>query len=74
MPIEYDRRLLASKIDWEGGIIAALEYGVSSAEISDPDLRIRWEVLELLWAQMRPLIREFDRVLRGIEKEPGDAD
>jgi hypothetical protein len=36
---DCDRRLLAHKVSWEGRILAALEYGIRSEQISDPALR-----------------------------------
>lgn len=60
----YDRDLLASKIEWEGGIVSALEYGIRSGDIEDSDLRVRWRTMEMLWDELRPLIRDFDVRLR----------
>jgi hypothetical protein len=64
MADRYDRDLLAAKINWEGGIIATLEYGLQSDDIADPKLRAQWEAMESLWDQMRPLIRAFQLSLR----------
>jgi hypothetical protein len=59
----YDRDLLASKIQWEGGVLAALDYGLRSDDIRDPDLRAAWQRLQNLHAELRPLVRDFERRL-----------
>lgn len=59
----YDRDLLAYKVRWEGGVMAALDYGLRSDDIRDPDLRAAWQRLENLHAELRPLVRDFERRL-----------
>lgn len=59
----YDRDLLAYKIRWEGGVMAALDYGLRSDDIDDPDLRAAWHRLQSLHAELRPLVRDFERRL-----------
>jgi hypothetical protein len=59
----YTRDLLASKIQWEGGIIATLEYGLRSEDIEDGHLRVIWRDLEVLYDKMRPKIVEMRRAL-----------
>lgn len=67
---KYDRDLLASKIRWEGGVIAALDYGLHPDDIGDPELRSAWERLQQLHAEIRPLIRDFERRLRVPTSRP----
>lgn len=55
---------LADKVHWEGGIVSALEYGICSDEIDDPELGALWRRLEGLYEQMRPAIVATDRLLR----------
>jgi hypothetical protein len=62
---KYDRDLLASKIRWEGGVLAALDYGLHPDDIGDPELRSAWERLQQLHAEIRPLVRDFERRLRA---------
>jgi hypothetical protein len=59
----YDRDLLAYKIRWEGGVMAALDYGLRPDDIQDPELRVAWERLQSLHAELRPLVRDFERRL-----------
>lgn len=56
---------LADKVHWEGGIVSALEYGIRSDEIDDPELIALWRRLEGLYDQLRPAIVATDRVLRA---------
>lgn len=65
----YDRDLLASKIRWEGGVAATLDYGLRAADIGDPDLRSAWARLQKLHAQLSPLILEFEALLRQPARE-----
>jgi hypothetical protein len=55
---------LADKVHWEGGIVSALEYGIGSDEIDDPELAAIWRRLEGLYEQMRPAMVATDRLLR----------
>jgi hypothetical protein len=64
MATRYDRRLIAHKVDWEGGLLAALQYGVRSEQIADPELAAKWAVVEKLYAQLMPLVYEIERDLR----------
>lgn len=61
----YDRDLLSHKIRWEGGVLATLDYGLPPEEIADPALRSTWAELAKLHAQMKPLIKDLERALRG---------
>jgi hypothetical protein len=56
---------LADKVHWEGGIVSALEYGIRSEEINDPELASLWRRLEGLYDQLRPSIVATERLLRA---------
>ena len=62
---KYDRELLGYKVRWEGGVVSALEYGIHSDDIADPELAALWAHLEALYAEMRPLIVEVGRLIRA---------
>jgi hypothetical protein len=51
---------LAQKIRWEGGIMAALEYGIRAKDIEDPDLAKLWRRLERSYGSIAPLLDEAE--------------
>jgi hypothetical protein len=59
----YDRDLLAYKIKWEGGVLAALDYGLRPEDIEDHELRAVWSELRELHSRMRPLVKTFEQLL-----------
>lgn len=49
----------AAKVDWEGGVLDALHYGLRADDIDDsaPDLKRAWFRLQILWSQeIQPLL------------------
>jgi hypothetical protein len=50
---------LAQKIRWEGGILAALEYGINSDDIDDPGLSELWQQLDQRYQEIAPLLDEM---------------
>jgi hypothetical protein len=61
----YDRDLLAYKVNWEGGVLATLDYGLRPEDIADEDLRAAWVELRALHARMKPLIKGFEKRLKA---------
>lgn len=59
----YDRDLLAHKINWEGGVLATLDYGLRPEDIADERLRAAWAELRELHGRIRPLVKSFERLL-----------
>ncbi len=58
-------RRLAEKVDWEGGVIEALEYGIRSSDIADPEVATVWRRVEQLWTELRPAVRQIERSLQA---------
>jgi hypothetical protein len=54
-----DRRRLAEKIEWEGGVFATLRYGVRSEDIADEDLRALWARMEEHYLAITPLATQI---------------
>lgn len=55
-----------AKIEWEGGAIEALEYGLRASDIDpteDSNIRGAWERLEDLYEQMKPSVDEMQRLI-----------
>ncbi len=65
---------LAHKVDWEGGVVSALEYGIRSDEIDDPELATLWRRMEDLYDQLRPSIDLTDRMLRAARRSGSGRD
>jgi hypothetical protein len=55
---------LAQKIRWEGGLMAALEYGIRPEDIADKDLADLWTQLRNGYRQLSPLLAEASARLK----------
>jgi len=58
-----DARELARLVRMHGGILGAIEYGVRSTEISDPELATAWRQIERQYQALRPALSIVGRVL-----------
>lgn len=50
-----DRRRLAEKVAWEGGVFATLRYGVRSEDIADESLKALWAEMERHYRAITPI-------------------
>jgi hypothetical protein len=57
------RERLAEKVAFEGGPFEALQYGIRSADIADPELATLWHEMEQLYERIAPLARMIRREL-----------
>ena len=55
---------LAKKVRWEGGALDAIEYGIRSEQIDDPELRELWRDLEDRYRALTPLVTQIAIRLR----------
>ena len=60
---------LAQAIDWEGGTVEALIYGVRETDIEDEDLAHAWEFLRRQWDRFEVELRAWDAILNGKLRE-----
>jgi hypothetical protein len=51
------------KVDWEGGIDAALQWGLTYEKIQAGPLRDAWREMELAWTEFDELRNEVDKLL-----------
>lgn len=74
MGYQYTPYEFAEKIDSEGGIFHALDYGLRATDLADPasPLGVLWTRLEAEYEKLKPLIGELDAVLDKIENEDGN--
>jgi hypothetical protein len=49
---------LAQKIRWEGGLMAALAYGIAPEQIDDPELSELWDRILRGYRELSPLLSE----------------
>jgi gamma-glutamyl:cysteine ligase YbdK (ATP-grasp superfamily) len=57
-----------AKLDWEGGIFAALEYGLKASHLEDKDsdLAVAWDALEKKWEALQPDLTAVDVALTDL--------
>lgn len=63
-----------AKIKWEGGVIDALDYGLSSEDLDVTDetsrkLVVMWYDAEIEWSSLASLIGEIDELIYEYEGE-----
>jgi hypothetical protein len=59
---------LLCKIEWEGGIFEALDYGCAreALDTDDPNLARLWGELTTKWLELAPLSEQFQRALQAV--------
>lgn len=67
-----DRAAVAGKIEWEGGIMEALDYGIKSADmpLGDDELTAAWDKLAVAYRALTPLVGAVAKLLN--EARDGD--
>jgi hypothetical protein len=66
------RKTLAGKIEWEGGILEALDYGIKTGDMPEGD-----EELAEAWAKLEASFRQTSALAEAVEDllpEPGCED
>ena len=60
-----------NKVDWEGGVLDALEYGLRSTELDDsnPALKGGWIELEKAWVDFEPLLHGVEQLVEDARDE-----
>lgn len=54
---------LASKVDWEGGVLEAIEYGIKPEEVPEGELRELWTKACALHAELEPVLKQIGKIL-----------
>ena len=58
----------AAKIEWEGGTIDALDYGLSPEDAPEGELRDLWQAAYDIWTQqLKPAIGQIDDWIEAYE-------
>jgi hypothetical protein len=55
------REALASKIEWEGGVLESVDYGITVSDMPEGDTE-----LEDLWAEMEPAYEKAAELARKV--------
>lgn len=64
----------AGKVEWEGGVLDALDYGLRADDLDDsnPELKAAWRDLARRWAEdFEPGLRNVERMLDELEQSDG---
>jgi hypothetical protein len=63
---------LARKVQWEGGVLEAVQYGIRAEQIADPELSASWRRIEEMWASLQPAVAAVDgRLGRELARAAG---
>ena len=68
-----DRAAVAGKVEWEGGILGALNYGLRAEHLpeNDTELRQAWAALEAKYLEMTPLVDAVEKLLEAAADDTG---
>lgn len=60
-----------AKIDWEGGVLDALIYGLKAKDLddSDPEFKVEWFALEQAWAKFEPKLVGIEAMIARIGED-----
>jgi hypothetical protein len=70
------REHLAAKIEWEGGILEAVDYGIKTEDMpeGDAELTEAWAKLEASFAETSKLADAVEKLLEDRPLSPADTD
>ena len=56
-----------AKVEWEGGILEAIEYGLSAEQLEDSDSALgkAWKEIEIAYSSMEKPMRFIESLLEG---------
>ena len=77
MSDRYESRFeVWSKVENEGGIYAALDYGLKASDLPDVDTELQeaWQKLDGAFKAMQPLIRIVEKMLSDAYEAALDAE
>lgn len=67
------RAEVRGKVEWEGGIMEALDYGIHAIDmpVGDEELIAAWTALENAHEALRPLAEAVERLLEAAPDDEG---
>lgn len=60
----------AEKVQWEGGVIDALEYGLKAEHVEPGDLRNDWAVLASYYDDMHEILEVVEAHIEDLAEAP----
>jgi hypothetical protein len=62
---------LVAKVEWEGGVLDTIEYGIHSDEIADEGLASAWAEAEAAHTQLTKVV---ERITKLLDAHTGDRE
>lgn len=64
------------KIEWEGGVLAALEYGLTEDDLEQKDTALykSWRALRSAYQSLLPLLRDVEKALESYDDDEEHKD
>jgi len=64
--MKYETRdEVAAKVDWEGSLTEALEYGLRADDMPDEDLAAAWSVMQDAYRDFSAAADDVEAILNG---------
>ena len=69
------RSALAAKVEWEGGILGALDYGITADEMpeGDTELAKAWAEMASAYAQLEACMKPVEALLPDDPDDPSSS-
>lgn len=64
------REQVKEKVDWEGGLLAAMDLGITEDEMPDPELREAWRKMRLCYLLGSDLCEDINRLIGRAPEVP----
>jgi hypothetical protein len=61
----------AAKVEWEGGVIDALEYGLLPGDVEPGQLHDAWAALYAKYQDFKPLLYRVEGLVENASEETG---
>lgn len=59
------RRQVRDKVEWEGGVVSTLNYGLRAEDIEDPKLASLWSEAQQIQSELSSVVAEINQSLRA---------
>lgn len=59
------RQQVRDKVEWEGGVVSTLNYGLRAEDIADPKLASLWSEAQQIQFELSSVVAEINQSLRA---------